>query len=70
MECIVLSPDEKTFVSTSLSMITTSLVCDSETGHCISGPLESEESGNRICLRLGVLDACFSPDGKHILVIS
>jgi len=77
-----LSPDEKTFVSTSLSLssssssspppyITTSYVCDSETGHCISGPFESEESRNRYYfLGTGVLDACFSPDRKHILVIS
>ena len=73
MECIVLSPDEKTFVSTSssssslLSYITTSYVCDSETGHCISGPFESEERSSR---ETRVVDACFSPDGKHILVIS
>ena len=60
--CIVLSPDEKTFAS--ISEHATMYVCDSETGHCISGPFE-----------LGVgdthytgLDACFSPDGKHILV--
>jgi len=50
--------------------MTTSYVCDSETGHCISGPFKSEESGNRYILGTGVLDACFSPDGKHILVIS
>jgi len=36
----------------------TTYVCDSETGHCISGPFESHE----------FLDACFSPDKKHILV--
>jgi len=68
-----LSPDEKTFVSTSSSLsshITTSLVCDSETGHCILGPLESKESGNSFAWGIGILDACFSPDGKHILVIS
>jgi len=68
VECIVLSPDEKTFVSTSLSDITTSYVCDSETGHCISGPFESRESG--IYIGGGLLDACFGPDGKHILVMS
>jgi len=66
-----LSPDEKTFVSTSSSSgMTTSYVCDSETGHCISGPFKSEESGNKRILGTGVFDACFSPDGKHILVIS
>jgi len=71
VECIVLSPDEKTFVSTSsMGMTTTSYVCDSETGHCISGPFESEESGNKYFWGTGVLDACFSPDGKHILAIS
>ena len=59
MKCIVLSPDQKTFVSTSSSWVmTNTYVCDSETGHCISGPFESN----------GFLGACFSPDGKHILV--
>jgi len=67
VECIVLSPDEKTFVS---SGITTSYVCDSETGHCISGPFESEEGRHHLFGKTGTLDACFSPDGKHILVIS
>jgi len=69
VECIVLSLDEKTFVSTSssLSGITISYICDSETGHCISGPFEPEESGSLV---MGDLHACFSPDGKHILVIS
>ena len=65
--CIVLSPDGKTFVSTSSWHMTTSYVCDSETGHCISGPFKSEET---ISWGTGVVDACFSPDGKHILVIS
>ena len=71
-----MSPDEKTFVSTSSSSlssssyITTSLVCDSETGHCISGPFEFEESGNSFLSGTGVLDTCFNPDGKHILVRS
>jgi len=64
-----LSSDEKTFVSTSSSLgITTSYVCDSETGHCISGPFESEEYGRRFFRGIEALDACFSPDGKHILV--
>ena len=66
-----MSPDEKTFVSTSsFSTTITSYVCDSETGHCIAGPFESEESGNFFYEPAGVLDASFSPDGKHILVIS
>jgi len=66
--CIVLSPDEKTFVSTSLSSyIITSYVCDSETGHCISGPFEELEESEDSLVMEG-LNACFSPDGKHILV--
>jgi len=68
MECIVLSPDKKTFVSTLLwDMTTTSYVCNSETGHCISGPFELKESN--YLWDTGVLDACFSPNRKHILVI-
>ena len=73
MECIVLSPDEKTFVSTSSSSLwgrTTLHVCDSETGHCISGPFKSKESGNRFFRGTRIFDACFSHDGKHILVRS
>ena len=73
MECIVLLPDEKTFVFTSSSSssdITISYVCDSETGHCISGPFESKESKKKYFLETGVFDACFSPDRKHILFIS
>ena len=73
MECIVLLPDEKTFVFTSSSSssdITISYVCDSETGHCISGPFESKESRKKYFLETGVFDACFSPDRKHILFIS
>jgi len=66
-----LSPDEKTFVSISaLLNIVASYVCDSETGHCISGPFGFEESGNSFFGGTGFLDACFSPDGKHILVRS
>jgi len=65
-----LSPDEKTFVSASSWDMTTLYVCDSETGHCISGPFKSEESRNKFFWGTGILDACFSPDGKHILVIS
>jgi len=65
-----LSPDEKTFVSTSFFTTITSYVCDSETGHCIAGPFESKESGNSFYEPAGVVDASFSPDGKHILVIS
>jgi len=59
--CIVLS-GEKAFASISRGAIM--YVCDSETGHCISGPskLTSLDSSGRV-------DAFFSPDGKHILVI-
>jgi len=65
-----LSPDEKTFVSTSLSLESkaTTYVCDSETGHRISGPFELEEDGRRFFRGTKAFDACFSPDGKHILV--
>jgi len=66
-----LSPDEKTFVSTSsslLSGITISYVCNSETGHCICGPFEWKERRNHFFGGTEFLDACFSPDGKHILV--
>ena len=67
VKCIVLSPDEKTFASISgVPGVPTMYVCDSGTGHCISGPF---------CLRnldrphwRDRVDACFSPDGKHILV--
>jgi len=64
VKCIVLSPDEKTFASISPGAIM--YVCDSETGHCISGPFKLGNPDypdwfDRI-------DACFSPDGKHILV--
>jgi len=53
---MVFSPDERTFASISPQ---TMYVCDSETGHCISGPFEVLGSAN---------DACFSSDGRHILV--
>jgi len=55
---MVFSPDERTFASISLQ---TMYVCDSETGHCISGPFELHNYGE-------VYNACFSPDGKCILV--
>ena len=45
VECIVFSPDEKTFASMSVPIqekIATMYICDSETGHCISGPFESK----------------------------
>jgi len=72
VRCIALSPDEKTFASISaphgLSTILlrrkpTMYVCDSETGHCISGPFKL-----RNLAFTGRVDAFFSPDGEHILV--
>jgi len=56
---LVFSPDESTFASICDDEIM--CVCDSETGHCISGPfqLRYDES---------VYDACFSPGGRHILL--
>ena len=56
------SLDESTFVSTlGLGRFQTVYVCDSETGHCISGPCELPNLG------IG-RNACFSPDGKRILL--
>jgi len=55
---MVFSPDESTFASISLQTMN---VCDSETGHCISGPFELRNYGE-------VYNACFSPDGKCILL--
>jgi len=55
---LVFSLDESMFASISPQ---TMYVCDSETGHCISGPFE-------LCNYGEVYNACFSPDGKHILV--
>jgi len=69
VQCIILSSDEKIFASISAYVRpATMYVCDSETGHCISGPFELR---NIDCIGLwGRVDACFSPDGKHILVRS
>ena len=56
------SPDESTFVSVlGLGRFQTIYVCDSETGHCISGPCELPNLG------IG-RNARFSPDGKRILL--
>ena len=55
---MIFSPDESTFASISPQ---TMYVCDSETGHCISGPFKLLNYGD-------VYDACFSPDGKRILL--
>ena len=62
---IVFSPDGKIFASTSTSIahgIAITYVCDSETGHRISGPFKSKD------LYSYQADACLSPDGKHVLV--
>ena len=64
VKCIALSPDEKTFAS--ISDDKTMYVCDSETGHCISGPFELRNLDSPSWWEQ--FDACFSPDGKHILV--
>ena len=56
---MVFSPDESTFASISFGIM---CVCDSETGHCISGPLKLSSGYT--------YSACFSPDGKRILVKS
>jgi len=53
-QVIAFSPDQSTFLSRSDNTV---YICDSETGHCISGPFEIPDS----------YDACFSPGGKHIL---
>ena len=64
VRCIVSSSDDKTLASVSENGII--YVCDSETGHCISGPFQLT---NVDLSDWGTgLDACFSPDGKHILV--
>jgi len=55
---LVFSLDESTFASISPQ---TMYVCDSETGHCISGPFELSNCGE-------VYNACFSRDGKRILL--
>ena len=63
VRCIVSSSDDKTFASVSENAI---YVCDSATGHCISGPFQLRDVD---LSDWGTgLDACFSPDGKHILV--
>jgi len=55
---LVFSPDESTFTSISFRIM---CVCDSETGHCISGPFELPCDED-------LYSACFSPDGRHILL--
>jgi len=55
---VIFSLDESIFASISPQ---TMYVCDSETGHRISGPFELPNHGM-------VYNACFSPDGKRILL--
>ena len=55
---LVFSPDESTFASISFGIM---CVCDSETGHCISGPFQLRHDEY-------VYDACFSPGGRCILL--
>ena len=68
VQCIALSPDEKTFVSISAFPMVTSYVCDFETGHCISGPFEPIQLRDKGYFVSREVDGCFSSDGKHILV--
>ena len=56
---MVFSPNENTFASISGSHPETMHVCDSETGHCISGPF-------KLPYNESLSGVCFSPDGKHI----
>ena len=58
VECLVFSPDEKTFACISFGNV---YIYDSETGHVISGPFEHESSSSPEY-------ACFSPNGTHILI--
>jgi len=57
---LVFSPDESTFASICDDKIM--CVCDSETGHCISGPFQLHYNES-------VYDACFSPGGRRILLV-
>jgi len=67
VRCIALSPDEKTFASISVSLKSATMYfCDSQTGHRISGPFELRNQLSR--QGPGRLDACFSPNRRHILV--
>ena len=64
VEHVIFSLNESTFVSISGQHdrpSQTMYVCDSETGHCISGPFVLDGRGHG-------RDACFSPDGKRVLL--
>ena len=56
---LVFLPDESTFAY--ICDDQTMCVCDSETGHCISGPFQLRYDEP-------VYDACFSPGGRRILL--
>jgi len=58
VECLVFSPDEKTFAFISYGNV---YICDSETGHLISGPFKLKHYSSPEY-------ACFSPNGTHILI--
>ena len=58
VRCLVFSPDENIFASISDNNV---YVCDSETGHLISGPFQLK-------YRAWFQAACFCPSGTHILV--
>ena len=67
--CIVLSPDERIFASISAQYKqyekpSTMYICDSETGHCILGPFQLINLDSPWAHK----NACFSPDGKYVLV--
>lgn len=70
VDCIVFSADERTFASLSANyelepISMTICICDSETGHSSSGPIELKIPSLR---RRPKIDGCLSPDGKYILV--
>jgi len=58
---MVFSPDESNFASISAYSDRIMYVCDSETGHCISGPFQLPQDEF-------VYNVCFSPDGRYILL--
>ena len=58
VDCLVFSPDEKTFAFISYGNV---YICDSETGHLISGPFRLKYHSSPGYAR-------FSPEGTHILV--
>jgi len=57
----IFSPNQRTFASISAYNGIIMCACDSETGHCISGPFVLPYDRY-------IHGACFSPDDKHILL--